>query len=384
VLEFKYPEFAFDHELTVALFELDRELIHISAGTTSSVVYVQLAELFQFMTSVMSARIEGNRTTLRDAVYGAVSAAEGRKSNSDNLQEILNIQTAADFIDQLPEDFAITHGLVREIHKIVVHELKAEGDNTPGEYRKGEVSITGSEHRPPWPADVLDQMTKLCDFINEEVPYSQLFLKLAVAHHAFLWIHPFGNGNGRVARLLTYAVLVKQGLFSSPAYRIINPTAVFGADRDIYYERLQKADNLSNEGLVEWCIYVVKGILGDVRKQSQLTNSDFVTQRLFVPAIENARARGVITAAVSEVLLVAIRLNTFKAGDVAQILTGSAAVRSQKLRKLVDLGLILPVTPGARSYRLSLGPSPIMNSLIEQIGSLGLLPETFKTERTAN
>ena len=49
--------------------------------------------------------------------------------------------------------------------------------------------------------------------LNSTLAVGFLFdlIKVAIAHHRFVWIHPFGNGNGRVVRLLTYALLIKYG-----------------------------------------------------------------------------------------------------------------------------------------------------------------------------
>ncbi|MBK9184423.1 MAG: Fic family protein [Ignavibacteria bacterium] len=51
-------------------------------------------------------------------------------------------------------------------------------------------------------------------------------MRIAIAHHRCAAIHPFRNGNGRVVRLLTYAMLIRDG-YRIDQGRIINPTAVF-------------------------------------------------------------------------------------------------------------------------------------------------------------
>ena len=100
------------------------------------------------------------------------------------------------------------------------------------------------------------KLYELFDFVNEESSPKYDLLKMAIAHHRFMWIHPFGNGNGRVGRLFTYALLVKAG-FNVHVGRILNPTAIFCNDRDQYYKFLSGADADSDEGLIDWCTYVV-------------------------------------------------------------------------------------------------------------------------------
>lgn len=79
-----------------------------------------------------------------------------------------------------------------------------------------------------------EYMYKLFDFINNEDGAKYDLLKIATAHHRFVWIHPFTNGNGRTVRLFTYAMLVKLG-FNVSAGRILNPTDIFCNNRKDYY-----------------------------------------------------------------------------------------------------------------------------------------------------
>ncbi len=77
-------------------------------------------------------------------------------------------------------------------------------------------------------------MTQLMAFINAADAPKYDVMKVALAHHRLAWVHPFGNGNGRVVRLLTCALLVKYGLRVNAAGRLLNPAAVFCADRNAY------------------------------------------------------------------------------------------------------------------------------------------------------
>ncbi len=87
-----------------------------------------------------------------------------------------------------------------------------EGSKTPGEYRKGFIDITGTHFLPPDDTQVQHYMEELFNFINSTNSPKYDLLKTALAHHRFVWIHPFDNGNGRTVRLLTYAMLVSKVL----------------------------------------------------------------------------------------------------------------------------------------------------------------------------
>ena len=374
--EIKYPEFAFDSDLTRAIIGLERARANLGHGTTPPEFFFQLKDLFQLLTSIMSARIEGNRTSILDAVVGD----SRRRISSDagpldeGVQEILNIQEAIDFIEERVRTSPINHSFVRELHQLVVQDLSREGDRTPGAYRLGEVRIGKSAHRPPWPADVFDDMTGLIEFIAEDVEPQMQLLQAAIAHHRFLWIHPFGNGNGRVSRLVTYAMLVKQRFTSASDYRAVNPTAVFGSDRQGYYDNLEAADSLTNAGIVAWCTYVLAGLNTDVKKLSRLSDADFVTTQILIPAIERLRAAGGLTVGEARALGIAARRPVVKAGDLAEALPGSAATRSQAVRRILDRHLLKPVAEGGRTYQLVFAPNDLTVHIVNRLDAVGLLP----------
>ena len=113
---------------------------------------------------------------------------------------------------------------------------------------------------------VPELMHELVEFINRDDKSQYDLIKVALVHHRFGWIHPFGNGNGRTVRLLTYALLLKYGFNVGDYGRLINPTAIFCCDRDKYYEMLTKADSGTEKGIYEWCLYVLKGLLHERKK----------------------------------------------------------------------------------------------------------------------
>lgn len=378
----KYPQFPFDSDLTRAVIRLERERANLNRGTTPHEIFLQLKDLFQLLTSIMSARIEGNRTSLLDAVSGAARLRDSSApiELNDGVEEILNIQRAVDFIDEKVESLPIDHLFIRDLHRIVVSGLSREGDRTPGAYRLGEVSIGRSNHRPPWPADVPDCMSSLIAFIGEGAEPQMQLLQTAIAHHRFLWIHPFGNGNGRTARLLTYAMLVKQGYTSATDYRAVNPTAVFGSDRQGYYDNLEAADSLSNDGMVAWCTYVLSGLNTDLKKVGRLTDKDFVTEELLIPAVERLRAAGGVTSREAAALGIAARKTIVKAGDLEQAFPGSPSTRSQAIRRLTDRALLGATAPGARTYQLIFAPNELTVHLVNRLNFAGLLPTILRED----
>lgn len=330
--------------------------------------------LFHTLESLGSARIEGNHTTLADYIESKV---EGAAEASDPLREIANIEKAMDYVESIMQTGAdLTEFAIRELHSITVQGLQREGDRTPGAYRESGVSIAQPDHLPPEAVMVPGYMQELVAFVNKQDAPKYDLMKVALAHHRFGWIHPFGNGNGRVVRLLTYAMLMKYGFNVSAGGRVLNPTAVFCIDREKYYSMLSTADTGTKEGLEAWCTYVLAGIRDELEKVSRLTDYGYLTRHILAPTIALAKDRAWITPLEEKILSTAIQLKVVKSGDIAEALpTLSAAQRTYQIKKLVDQGMLLPISPGARQYTIGFSNNYLIRGVIKSLREEGFIPE---------
>lgn len=368
---------AFDSPLVDVLTELEHLRRLQLQGTTPAPVFFQLKHIFHMLESLGSARIEGNHTTLADYVE---SKLEGQHPLlSDQLREMENIESAMSYIEDgfQPGD-PLTEHFIRELHAITVGQLEREGDDTPGAYRRQQVRIAQSAHLPPEFIQVPQYMQELVAFINANHPPKYDLIKVALAHHRFGWIHPFGNGNGRVVRLLTYALLIKYGFNVKVGGRVLNPTAVFCNDRDRYYAMLSSADSGTLEGCEMWCVYVLQGILDELRKVDRLTDFAYLNDRVLLPAIAYARERELITSTEERVLIIGARAGIAKAADLAAAMPGmTAAQRTYQIRKLVDRQMLLPIKEGARQYTLGFSNSFLLRGIVRALSAEGFIPPTL-------
>lgn len=374
--KYSIPRLDFSSELVTTLFEIERLRADIGTGTTPYDTYVELHRLFDMVMSVVSARIEGNHTTVYDAIE---QIDTGKTPVDDTLREISNIAETARFIDALDAHTPLSHSLIRELHKRAVAGLRREGDPTPGAYREQEVAISNSAHRPPSWITVHAEMTALLDFANEDRPMHEQMLQIAIAHHRFVWIHPFRNGNGRVSRLFTYAMLRKT-IFATRGYSALNPTAVFGNNRDAYISALERADDLTDAGTIAWAEFFVRGIRDDVSRLVQLQQHDFVVEQLVGPALESLRRDGFVSAEEAAALRTTLQIGVVKAGDLEDVLRGSPSQRSRSIRGLLDRGLLQHAEEGPRFYRLSLSRGPLAPRLIRRLDGLGYLPKMLSND----
>lgn len=344
--------------------------------TTPQPVFVQLKRVFHLLESLASARIEGNHTTLADYVEEKVA---GDGSRADAIQEIRNLERAMDYVEAAVQPGGpITLALIRELHQMAVQGLKREGDKTPGAWRTTAVSIAQAVHRPPEAVQVPGYMDELAAFINRADAPKYDLMKVALAHHRFAWVHPFTNGNGRVVRLLTYALLIKYGFKvgqGDEAGRLLNPAAVFCTDRQRYYDMLAAADAGTDAALEAWCVYVLDGVQTELQKLDQLADYKHFVDKVLWPAINYAHLRGWTTQIEDRVLTTVAAKGVVKAGDLGELLpTLTATQRTYQIRKLVDRGLLQPLYEGARQYVVGFASSELLRGVIKALTDEGLVP----------
>jgi Fic family protein len=367
---------SFDSPLVDVLQELEHLRRLRLGGDTPAALFFQLKDIFHLLESLGSARIEGNHTTLADYVETRV---EGGRSTDDHILEVANIEKAMGYVDEaITAGEPITEYFIRELHALAVSDLAREGDKNPGSYRQSGVKIAQSSHLPPEALQVPSYMQQLVEFINREDPPKYGLMKVALAHHRFGWIHPFGNGNGRTVRLLTYALLIKYGFNVKDGGRVLNPTAVFCNDRERYYQMLSEADKGTPNGLEAWCLYVLNGILIELNKVDRLTSYDYLHRHILLPALSYAKARELLTDMEFRILKLAFeQKGSIKAGDLTLVNPewSKPAQRTYQINKLLNRRLLVPVQDGAREYVVMFVNNYLLRGIIQSLRDEGFIPE---------
>jgi Fic family protein len=363
---------SFDSKLTDTLIELNHLRRLQLQGSTAPWIFFELKNIFQIFESVGSTRIEGNRTTISEYIEMKI---ERQERSNDRFSEIANVELAMTYIeDNVEAGVEITHQFIRELHHIVVDGLIEEGDKTPGVYRTWNVEIHKSQHIPPDHIHVQGQMDQLLALINKKDLDKYDLSKTAVAHHGFTWIHPFSNGNGRVVRLIAYALLIKYG-FNVKDGKILNPTAIFCSDRDRYYEMLAEADKGHGKALLNWCDYVLQGILEEVTKVNKLLDFDFLHKRILVPTINLGIQRGYLSKGEAKVLALGIQKQKFKAKELDDAIEGlSSRQRTRLICKMKQAGFIRPIKDGGRIYCVTFMNNYLMRSLVQILEHENFIP----------
>ncbi|MEO8400747.1 MAG: Fic family protein [Gammaproteobacteria bacterium] len=373
--DLRLVEPSFGSRLTDLIIELEHLRKKRLGGTTHPRVFFQLKHIFHTLESIGSARIEGNNTTIAEYIETKIDQKE---QAAPNIKEIQNIEETMNFIEDQIDGTPINRIFISEIHKMIVNGLapppQGEGDKTPGEYRAKNVKISRSMHVPPDMSTVSQYMDDLFEFINQKDSAKHDLLKIAIAHHRFVWVHPFTNGNGRTVRLFTYAMLVKLG-FNVSAGRILNPTAIFCNDRDNYYHNLSIADKGTDEGLLMWCEYVLKGLKDEIEKIDKLLDYGYLQKEILLPTINHSLERKYITESESKVLKRVIDKQVVQASDLTDLFPGKAGSEiSRQIRKLIEKKMLTPESEGKRKYVIRFDNNYLLRGVIKSLDEKGFLP----------
>ena len=381
-VEFKHYDLklikpSFDSRLTDLIIELEHLRKKQVGGSTHPQVFFQLKHIFHTLESIGSARIEGNNTTIAEYFESKLDE-DYSKDVSSNILEIQNIERAMEFIEQNVVDYPINKSFISELHKIIVDGLSfsngGEGDKTPGVYRSHNIKISNSNHLPPEPFLVESLMDEMFEFIRNEDSSKYDLLKSAIAHHRFVWIHPFGNGNGRTVRLFTYAMLIKNG-FNVNVGRIVNPTAVFCNNRNEYYDKLSKADLGTEEGVLEWCEYVLNGLKEEIEKIDKLSDYQFLKTEILLPSINFSLSRQIITETEAKILRETIEKQVIQNSDLEKFFKDKAKSEiSRQIKKLIEKKMLIPERESARKYVLRFDNNYLLRGVIKMLDEKRFLP----------
>lgn len=367
----KTPKPQYSSKLISTIIRLEYLRGYTASKNINQQALTQFKIILHIIEALSSARIEGNHTTLAAFVEKCIT-----NEQDEDMKEIMNLIEALNFIDKYINKIQIDRDFILELHKIVVNGLTREGDNRIGAFRNKNVTIAGSQHTPPSHCDVNDLMRELLENINRNVDRYDELVKIALIHHRFVWIHPFSNGNGRTVRLLTYAMLCKEGYIEPNIFRLFNPTAIFAGNRNKYYDMLQLADNDTGEGLLAWCKYFLDGIKDETEKTLRLSDNNFVNNKLLLPAISKLNTAGVISKLEANILGRAVRRSAIRAADVFDLWDKNVipSTVANQLRKLRDADFLIPIKEGGREYSLNFINNALTRLVLDQMENEGLLP----------
>jgi Fic family protein len=174
----------------------------------SSTLLNQIKEYYKIGLTYSSNALEGN--TLSESETKIVleeGITIGGKPLKDHF-EAVGHAAAYDYIYTICNQKALTEDHIKHLHKLFYHHID---EDEGGRYRKTKAIITGSKYPLPKPEELLSYMKEMILHFKETRETKHPVEAAALLHKEFVFIHPFADGNGRVARLLMNLVLLQEG-----------------------------------------------------------------------------------------------------------------------------------------------------------------------------
>lgn len=225
--------------------------------------------------ALASAAIEGN--TLSEEQVRQHLDGELRLPPSQEYleQEVKNIIAAANEIMASVgrgEDVPLTSTRAMDLNRLTLRGLSLSDEVAPGQLRTYQITV-GNVYRGAPPEDCAWLLEELFAWLNGDVfipPDSMkdcttifAIIRAALAHLYMAWIHPFGDGNGRTARLIELQILLSSGIASPAAHLLSNH---YNQTRAEYYRQLDYASR-SGGDVLPFLEYSVRGFLDGLDEQ---------------------------------------------------------------------------------------------------------------------
>jgi Fic family protein len=309
-----------------------------------------VGDMVRSMNCYYSNLIEGHDTLPRDidrALKSDYSADPQRRDLQLEARAHIDVQSMIDHGEM--DRYGLGADFVRAIHRefcarlppellFVEHPATKERlPVIPGEYRTHDATI--GRHNPVSPAAIPGYMNHFSNgFDPKRIRFESAVFAAAAAHHRLVWIHPFLDGNGRVARLYSHAFLRRAGI-GCDIWSVARGLARTVND---YKAALARADwppqgmsdgrgTLSESGLVEFCDYWVGTCLDQVRFMSALLEPGALISRMRT-FVQVEAAQDKLDARVLPVLTHALTIGEIPKAEAS----GMMGLQERQARRLLE------------------------------------------------
>jgi len=338
------------------------------AGRIHPILQESVGDLVRSMNCYYSNLIEGHNTHPRDidrALAEEFSDDAKKRSLQREAVAHIHVQRLIDHGND-PAVWPATTAYARWIHREFCERLPEDMlwiDNPdsgerlrllPGRLRQADVMI--GRHVAP-PPDELPKFLARFDKAYASPPLSRLrqLQAAGATHHRFLWIHPFLDGNGRVTRLMSHALLKRLGIGTS----LWSVARGLARQQDRYKALLMAADgpregdrdgrgNLSQRALIEFCRFFLETAIDQVRFMRDLLDPAQLLLRMEIHIEEEVRAKRLPKGSFS-VLREAVVAGEVERGNVAN-LTG----QGDRAARMVTSALVERQMLVAKTHRAPL------------------------------
>ena len=253
------PKFNITIEISNALTVIERVRGFLDAATLSHSWIKNMQNKALVLEAHYTTHIEGTELTLEQSE----KLLQGEKisgADPEDIKELLNYKKAFELVSNyLNVGEPITEGLIREIHKKLVMDVRGNS-SSPGEYRKIQNYVVHSKtkktvYTPPPAYEIQRMMSELVKWINQEEKINPILVS-GIAQFQLVHIHPFLDGNGRTARLLSTLCLYRKGYDFKQLFTI---SEYYDRNRSEYYKAIQSVRE-NDMDMTEWLNYFSSGL----------------------------------------------------------------------------------------------------------------------------
>ena len=231
------PPLHWSADLLMALSEADRALGHLNGVSRTLPNPDLFVAMYVRREALYSSEIEGIHSTLDDLL--SLEVSENRQGAGVDLTATYNHVQAMKLGLDLLTDLPLSGPLIAATHRQLLQGARGH-DRNPGEFRRTQnwigpegCTVESAHFVPPPPEQLPHAMADLEDYLGDR--RTPPLVVAGLTHAQFETIHPFGDGNGRVGRLLIALYFTASGLLHKP---LLYPSLYFKQNRLDYYERL--------------------------------------------------------------------------------------------------------------------------------------------------
>ncbi len=218
--------------------------------------------------------IEGNTLTEEDAkllIAGKLDVPKSKQYLKVEQENVLRACNAIVARAANGDRFELSPDVIKGLNAAVLAGLECEDHVIPGEYRT--VSVGVMNYRGPDWQEVPELVNRKCKWLNgpdfdqlDEWRIPLALVRAILAHLYIAWIHPFGDGNGRTARLIEYAILVDAGIPSPAGHLLSNH---YNETRSEYYRQLDYSSK-SGGDISKFIAYALQGFVDGLKLQLEI------------------------------------------------------------------------------------------------------------------
>lgn len=259
-----------ESKLWYGLGEAASKCEHIAGVPLDPETAEKMHTLYLAKGALATTAIEGNTLSedeAKDYLDGKLSLPPSREYLGRELRNIVGACNT--LTNELAKDgvhHPFTVDKIKWMNAQVLDGLDVDEDVIPGEIRHHSVVVGRYRCAPAEDCHYL--LGRLCEVLNNfptdgEIKAAIAVIKAVFAHLYLVWIHPFGDGNGRTARLLELNILLAAGLPQPTGHLLSNH---YNKTRSEYYRRLDSASR-SETGVIDFIRYATRGFVDGLREQ---------------------------------------------------------------------------------------------------------------------